>query len=304
MGRRAHLWALVLAGGEGSRVAHMTTDRSGRAVPKQFWRLPDRGTMLEWTLRRARRHTDPTRIVAIVSDRQRRWWRGSLRSLLAENILSQPENRGTAVALLHAVVHVLLREPGARVLVLPSDHFVENEPVLERTIARAEAFAELAPEHLFLLGTPPERDDAEYGWILPREGSAQDPMPVERFVEKPAPSDREHFRQRGALLNTFVMASTGWALAHAFQRSVPRLFQAYMTALDGGRLEAQRARPAYPELPRHDFGRDVLEKMTPSLRLVTLPLCGWTDLGTPERMQQWLGRGDAPGPPDAGTRGG
>jgi hypothetical protein len=77
---------------------------------------------------------------------------------------------------------------------------------------------------------------------------------------------------------------------HAFQRAVPDLFGVYMAALDGGRLQACLAREAYPALPHHDFGHDVLEKVTPSLRLVTLPPCGWTDLGTPERMAYWLAR--------------
>ncbi len=288
MGRRANLWAVVLAGGEGSRVAHLTTDRRGRPVPKQFWRFHDRGTMLDWTLRRARRHVHPTRIVVVVSDVQRRWWAHRLRPVLAENVLSQPANRGTVAALLHAVVHVLLRDPAARVLVLPSDHYVGDEKVLERTITRAAEAAAAAPEDLVLIGAYPERDDAEYGWILPATGSTEEPLPVERFVEKPAVADAQSLRQRGGLWNTFVLTFAGWALVHVFQRTVPDLFNAYMRALDGGRLPPDLARSVFPALPRYDFGRDVLEKVTPSLRLVTLPPCGWTDLGTPERMRQWL----------------
>lgn len=293
MRQRANLWAVVLAGGEGSRVARLTTDRSGRTVPKQFWHTHDGGTMLEWTLDRARRHTDPTRIVAVVSDQQRRWWRPRLRPLLEENVLSQPENRGTAVALLHAVVHILLREPEARMLVLPSDHYLEDETILDEAIARALEVAEARPEQLVLLGARPERDDEDYGWILPSSRDAQDPLPVERFVEKPSPTDARDLRRQGALLNTFVLVFTGWALAHAFQRAVPDLFGAYMAALDGGRLQARLARQAYPALPRYDFGRDVLEKVTPALSLVTLPPCGWTDLGTPERMTHWLAQAGA-----------
>lgn len=287
MRRRTNLWTLVLAGGDGTRVARLTTDRNGRAIPKQFWHIRGGGTMLEWTLKRARRHTDPTRIVAVVSDRHREWWQPCLRPLLTENVLSQPENCGTAVALLHATVHVLLREPAARMLVLPSDHYVENEQILDETIARAAKVAEASPEQLVLLGARPERDDEEYGWILPASRDVQDPLPVERFVEKPSAADVRRLLEQGALLNTFVLVFTGWALAHAFRRAVPDLFGAYMAALDGGRLRAL-AREAYPALPRYDFSRDVLGKLAPSLRLVTLPPCGWSDLGTPERMSRWL----------------
>ncbi len=288
MRRCAKLWVVMLAGGEGSRVARLTTYRNGRTVPKQFWHARSGGTMLDWTLERARRHADPTRIVALVADPQRRWWQPCLRPLLAENVLSQPENRGTAVALLHAVVHVLLREPAARVLVLPSDHYLEDERILDEAVALAVAAAEAEPERLVLLGARPEGDDREYGWILPAPGGARDPLPVERFVEKPGPEEVQGLRRRGALLNTFVLAFAGWALVHAYQRAVPDLFTAYMSALDGGRLQAYLAREVYPALPRYDFGRDVLEKITPALSLVTLPPCGWTDLGTPERLTHWL----------------
>jgi hypothetical protein len=103
MRQRANLWAVVLAGGEGSRIARLTTDRNGRTVPKQFWNMHDGGTMLEWTLNRAGRHTDPTRIVALVSDQQRQWWQPCLRPLLEENVLSQPENRG------YGQLHIMFR---------------------------------------------------------------------------------------------------------------------------------------------------------------------------------------------------
>jgi mannose-1-phosphate guanylyltransferase len=290
MRQRAHLWAVVLAGGEGSRVAHLTTDRRGRTVPKQFWRIRDRGTMLDWTLRRAARHTAPTRVVAVVADRQRLWWQRQLKPLLAENVLSQPENRGTAVALLHAVVQVLLREPAARLLVLPSDHYVEDERVMEQAIARAVRAAETWPEHLVLLGARADRDDSGYGWIVPASGTDGEPLPVERFVEKPDPLAARRLLEQGAVWNTFLLACTGWAFVHALQRAAPDLFRSYMAVLDGGRWETSLARQAYAALPRQEFGHDVLEKVTPSLRLVTLPPCGWTDLGTPERMTRWLAR--------------
>ncbi|HRC86255.1 MAG TPA: hypothetical protein PK413_11645, partial [Thermoanaerobaculia bacterium] len=48
-------WALVLAAGEGSRLAHLTTDADGNAVPKQFCRLGSGASLLAETVRRASR---------------------------------------------------------------------------------------------------------------------------------------------------------------------------------------------------------------------------------------------------------
>ncbi len=293
MRRRANLWITLLAGGQGTRVARLTTYRNGRKVPKQFWRGSQGCSMLERTLERALRHADPTRIVAVVSEEQRRWWRRPLHRLPDENVLSQPANRGTAVALLHAAVHTLLREPDARIVVLPSDHHFADERVLDEAIARAANAAEAEPEHLVLLGAVPERDEPDLGWILPASGDGPDPRPVERFVEKPEPVELPALRRRGALLNTFVLVFTGWALIHAYQRAVPELFDHYMAALDGGRLQADRVRQAFARLPACDFGRDVLEKATSLLETVTLPPCGWMDLGTPDRLVRWLAQAQA-----------
>jgi len=38
--REGHLWVIVLAAGDGTRVAALTTDASGGPVPKQYcWRF-------------------------------------------------------------------------------------------------------------------------------------------------------------------------------------------------------------------------------------------------------------------------
>jgi hypothetical protein len=45
-------------------------------------------------------------------------------------------------------------------------------------------------------------------------------------------------------------------------------------------------------LPELDFSRDVLEGSEALLRVQPVPACGWSDLGTPKRVSQALGRLD------------
>jgi hypothetical protein len=49
----------------------------------------------------------------------------------------------------------------------------------------------------------------------------------------------------------------------------------------------------YQRLAPVDFSRDVLEGQEPMLRVLTVPNCGWTDLGTPQRVAQALQCGPA-----------
>ena len=90
-------WALVLAAGEGSRLRSLTTMRSGVAVPKQFCSLQGGPSLLQEALQRAEAVAPRARICTIVAEQHRRWWEGPLWSLPAQNVIVQPDNRGTAL---------------------------------------------------------------------------------------------------------------------------------------------------------------------------------------------------------------
>ena len=47
----------------------------------------------------------------------------------------------------------------------------------------------------------------------------------------------------------------------------------------------------YPELPSADFSRDVLTHSFPLCLYTWSSEIGWSDLGTPERLQEWLAIG-------------
>jgi hypothetical protein len=48
----------------------------------------------------------------------------------------------------------------------------------------------------------------------------------------------------------------------------------------------------YRVLPSLDFSKDVLTGQEASLQLVSVPACGWSDLGTPIRLERTLRRLD------------
>jgi hypothetical protein len=43
----------------------------------------------------------------------------------------------------------------------------------------------------------------------------------------------------------------------------------------------------YSRLPIMDFSSDLLERAARELRMLAVPPCGWTDLGTPDRIERW-----------------
>src|SRR5258708_5550845 len=63
----------------------------------------------------------------------------------ASSFLIQPENRGTATAVLYALLGDARRRPWGPVVILPSDHWVSDDAAFMAHIARAQAAVEARP---------------------------------------------------------------------------------------------------------------------------------------------------------------
>jgi len=61
------------------------------------------------------------------------------------NIVVQPQNRGTAAGILLPLLSILARDPEAKLIVLPSDHFVADEELLGDAILQAFEAIERQP---------------------------------------------------------------------------------------------------------------------------------------------------------------
>jgi mannose-1-phosphate guanylyltransferase len=284
-----HLWAIVLAAGEGTRVRTLTTNAAGKFVPKQFCAMHGQDSLLRSTIRRAAKLVPASRIVVVVADQHRDCWENELLDLPENNIVVQPRNRGTANGILLPLLQVLQRDRMARILILPTDHYVENEDLLRESMVAALQATQRQNERVFLLGMTPKTADPDYGWIVP-SNSAGDipPLKVSAFVEKPDRSLAERLLQRGALLNSFIIVATASALLQLYDYAVPDVVAEFIN----WRNEAGERWPALQDLYRalqpRDFSRDVLEVSIDWLSVLPVRQCGWTDLGTPSRLVPFL----------------
>jgi mannose-1-phosphate guanylyltransferase len=112
-----HVWALVLAAGEGTRRHELTTTPSGIAVPKQFCSLAGGSSLLHEALSRAARMAAIERTCVVVASQHERWWQPPLRLLPRSNIVCQPRNRGTAIGILLPLLSIMQRDPEATLAV-------------------------------------------------------------------------------------------------------------------------------------------------------------------------------------------
>jgi mannose-1-phosphate guanylyltransferase len=279
-------WAVVLAAGDGTRLSSLTTNRSGVPVPKQYCSLLGGATLLEDALQRAEAIVPQERIVTIVARHHERWWRG-LHHSLGDRIVVQPANRGTGHGILLALLTVLERDPDARIVFLPSDHYVRDEHTLADALERAVA-AQVGDE-LILLGITPEEADPELGYIVQGSREERGTRLVHRFVEKPEAWLARRLVDVGSLWNSFIFVARGAALVALFAERRAELVEQMRAAIRAGAID-----DLYASLQDFDFSRQVLQGAEESLRVWPVARCGWDDLGTPRRLGKVLRRMSAP----------
>lgn len=289
------LWGIVLAGGEGSRLAETTQRLYGSCLPKQFLGFGQSRTFLQATLDRLEGLIPPERTVVVVARCYEDVAREQLREFVGLELVAQPRNAGTGPGVLLPLVHVLKRDPRADVALIPSDHDFRSPAVMLQTLARAQQAAALTRSGTILLGARAEHAASDLGWIVTRRARSNAPVrAIAEFVEKPAQPVADHLFRRGALWNTMLSVSRADALWRLALRHLPA-----QTALLG-RYAAALGNPAYrtclnevyAQLTPADFSRDLVAA-SQGLRVAIMAGAGWSDCGTPERLAAALGQGSA-----------
>jgi mannose-1-phosphate guanylyltransferase len=290
-----HRWALVLAAGDGSRLRALTTQPCGTPVPKQYCSLSGGPSLVEDALARARTQVAAERVCAIVAQQHHRWWSNipALAALPQPNLIVQPSNRGTAIGILYSLVHILSQDPDAQVLMLPSDHYVAHESILQRSLAAAMEHVSRCPDQPVLLGLHPEEPDSELGYIVPGDSNGFGARTVARFVEKPELPVAAQIVRAGGLWNTFIIAASARALLNLYlPRFAPTVMEMQVIVSNALQFKSAGGWPAivdmYTRMPDLDFSRDLLEGREGSLCVLPVPACGWSDLGTPHRVGETL----------------
>jgi mannose-1-phosphate guanylyltransferase len=277
-------WAIVLAAGDGTRLSRLTT-LGDVPVPKQFCMLADGSSLLDLAVERAQGLVPAANVVSVVAEAHREFWGRELVGLAEGNVVVQPSNRGTAAGVLLPLLSVYERDPEARVVLVPSDHWVEREETLAEGIEAAFRASERdTGGSLVLVAVEPDGPDTGYGWIVPGPRAGGSLRRVDAFVEKPGHALAKELWQCGAVWNTFLVVGSVKAFLALYRRRLPGLLWGMRTALDAERVFPGAVRAYYAELTATDFSRNVLQGAEDSLLLITAPACGWNDLGTPERV--------------------
>jgi len=162
-----HLWAVLLAGGDGIRLRDLTVRIVGDHRPKQF--CPIIGS--ESLLRQTRARLDPLfsgdRQVFVVSCAHEKYYSKELADAKDSLVIAQPINRGTAIAIIVALVRIMQDDPDAVVGFFPCDHYYSDDESFRSAVTSATSGAERFPQSLVIVGAEADHAETAHGWIEP-----------------------------------------------------------------------------------------------------------------------------------------
>jgi mannose-1-phosphate guanylyltransferase len=280
------LWAVVLAGGIGSRFWPLSTPER----PKQLLSLVGERPLIAETVARLSPTVPPTRVLVLTSADIADALRAAIPEVPDANMLVEPRPMGTAAALAWGASEVQRRAGTQTALVaMHADLAVGFPSEFRRRLVDAARLATRGPgdggARLVVLGAEPTRNETGFGYAIPGEaldvdagaaevsgGVREAARRVTRFVEKPGPLLAEQLVDQGAFWHTGIVVCTAGHALEALAERTPEL-ELGLPALAAGKLDRFSGL-----IQSVSIERGLLERMPD---LVVLPVdCAWDDVGT------------------------
>ncbi|WP_199489585.1 mannose-1-phosphate guanylyltransferase/mannose-6-phosphate isomerase [Pseudotabrizicola alkalilacus] len=280
---------VLLCGGSGTRLWPL----SRKSFPKQFSRLTGEESLFQGAVRRLIGAGFSEPLVITGND-----FRFIVVEQLAametspQGILIEPEGRNTAPAVLAAALHLQTTQPGALLLVAPSDHVVPDAAAFREAVQGAAPRA-LAGD-IVTFGITPTRPETGYGYLELAPGSdpaAKVPQSLARFVEKPKADQAANMIAAGNFLwNAGIFLFTADTLVKAFEMHAPEVLTHVKAAVANASpdLSFVRLDPvAWANVPDISIDYAIMEKAS---NLAVMPFsAGWSDLGGWDAVWQEAG---------------
>lgn len=285
---------VVLSGGGGSRLWPFSTVET----PKQFLPLIGERTLFQAALERVQDRLRFAAPVVVGSLRHADLCEQELEPESAQaRLILEPCARNTAPAIAMAAFEI--REThgdDALMLVMPSDHVIEDVDAFHDAIARAEGPA--LAGRLVTFGIRPTGPDTGYGYLEMGTQVAPGVKTVARFVEKPKFDVAEAMVAGGNhLWNAGIFLFRVGTLLEEMARVAPEIGRISQLALVSAQRDGIRIVPdvsVLEDCPSESIDYAVMEH-APSVAVVPMAP-GWSDLGSWDALASLVGLGSHDGP--------
>lgn len=270
------VYALIMAGGVGSRF----WPSSRKTKPKQFLNLIGDQSLLQQTVSRISPVIPEERILVITNASYTELVKSQVPEIPEENIIGEPIGRDTAPCVAFTSKMIYEKDPEATLVVLPSDHYVNDGETYRKVIqAGIEKAAE--GDNLLTIGIKPFRPETGYGYIQIVEEAAEKSNSlaihkVKTFAEKPDLQTAARFLESGDFLwNSGMFIWRVDTILSELSQHLPDIYAACRNVKTGS---AEEIKQFYDISLSISIDYGVMEK---SDSVFVIPAdFGWSDVGS------------------------
>ncbi len=286
LNKKIRLQPIILSGGSGSRLWPLSRE----CYPKQYLKLGRNNnfSLLQETLLRINFLNNSEDPIVICNEEHRFIVAEQLREINvnSKSIILEPFGRNTAPAIILGTIRALKDNDEHILLILSSDHFIEDNEEFKKTIYDGITFANNG--RIVTFGIVPDIPETGFGYIesYKKLKKNSDSSEIKCFIEKPNKETAERFIQNEHFMwNSGIFLSKASTILKESTKFHPQIVNLCTQALTNAEydLDFTRINKKFlhncQNLP---FDTAVMENT--NLGTVLRMDCGWKDLGSWESI--------------------
>jgi len=280
-----NFYALILAGGSGLRF----WPASRESLPKQFVDLTGSGkTLIQETFVRINKIIKTKNIFISTNEKYKNLVLTQIPKVNSNNLICEPLKRNTAPSILYASLKINQVNQKAKLIVLPSDHYIEKLNEFYKNVEHA--FSVSKHNHLITFGVNPKFPSTNYGYIKV-SNTRESFQKVLRFTEKPSMQLAENFlRSDMYFWNSGIFVWSTETILNAFEKLEPSMIKIFKSNLKNfdSTNEIHFFQNIFPKIKGLSIDYSILEKAENTY--VIKSNFEWSDLGTWESLFETLSK--------------